>query len=215
MSGPGDCTSRESAERRTTVVPLPVGIGVMLFGLAVHVARHADLPLFIQLHPTAAPMKYSTALCFLCSGGALLALRLNIRRLALPPGSRRRRGGVARAGGVCLRFRSRNRPTGVPCLYLHPDFAFRQDVAGGLTCLPHGGSSADRGGHLTPAPVGKVANWAPDLAGHRAVLDGSSRLRDLPNRHVWLGHLAGNSRSIATGMVPESPSPSNYRLSLP
>ena len=51
MSGPGDCTSRESVERRTTVVPLPVGIVVMLFGLAVHVARHADLPLFIQLHP--------------------------------------------------------------------------------------------------------------------------------------------------------------------
>jgi len=67
-------------------LPLMAGVLVILLGLTVLVGWHARLPLLIQLHPTFAPMKYNTALCFLCTGVALLAIRSGRRRLALPFG---------------------------------------------------------------------------------------------------------------------------------
>jgi hypothetical protein len=213
MREPGDRISRKAVEHRATAVPLLVGIAVVILGLAVIVASHADLPLLIQLYPTFAPLRYNTALPVLGRSIAGTPPECPASRSAL--GSRRRCGGVAHAGGVCLQFRSRNRPIVVPFSYLHPDFASRKDVVGRRACLPHGGSGVDLGGRATPAPAGNCGNRAPGLAGRRSEFDGPSRLRDRPDRHVWLGHSAGRSRSIATAGVPEPPSPSNYRLSLP
>ena len=69
-------------------LPRVVGVLVMMLGLAILIGWHARLPLLVQLHPTFAPMKYNTALCFLFSGTALLAIGSPKRRwLALLLGS--------------------------------------------------------------------------------------------------------------------------------
>jgi hypothetical protein len=83
MKGSGHDSSRSALGRWTAALPMVVGVLVMILGLTVIVGWHADLPLFIQLHPTFAPMKYNTALCFLCSGAALLAIGMEVRRVAV------------------------------------------------------------------------------------------------------------------------------------
>jgi PAS domain S-box-containing protein len=83
MKGPDHGTSRSIVGRWTAALPTVVGVLVMILGLTVIVGWHAGVPQLVQLHPTFAPMKYNTALCFLCSGAALLAIRMEARRLAL------------------------------------------------------------------------------------------------------------------------------------
>ena len=83
MNDSDHCISRSTLGRWAAAVPLMVGLLVMALGLTVIIGWHARFPLLIQLHPTFAPMKYNTALCFLCAGGALLAIGLEARRLAL------------------------------------------------------------------------------------------------------------------------------------
>lgn len=73
-------TSRSNPTRWIAVLPRVVGVLVMILGLTVLVGWHAHLPVFVQLNPAFAPMKYNTALCFLCSGAGLLAIGSTRRR---------------------------------------------------------------------------------------------------------------------------------------
>jgi PAS domain S-box-containing protein len=67
-------------DRWLPVLPRVVGVLVMMLGLTILIGWHARLPLLVQLHPTFAPMKYNTALCFLFSGAALLTIGSAKRR---------------------------------------------------------------------------------------------------------------------------------------
>lgn len=86
MTGEGQQLPRGKAERWIAAIPVLVGALVMILGLTVLMGWHARLPLLIQLHPTFAPMKYNTALCFLCCGAALLAIASTKRWIAVPLG---------------------------------------------------------------------------------------------------------------------------------
>jgi PAS domain S-box-containing protein len=83
MREPGHGTSPGIVGRWVAAVPIVVGVAVIVLGLTVLVGWHAGWPRLIQLHPTFAPMKYNTALCFLCSGGALLAIGRKARRVGV------------------------------------------------------------------------------------------------------------------------------------
>lgn len=86
MTGSFRRVSLGKAERRMAAVPVAAGVLVMVLGLTVLVGWHAHLPLLVQLHPDFAPMKYNTALCFLCCGAALLAIGSTKRWVAVPLG---------------------------------------------------------------------------------------------------------------------------------
>ena len=86
MTGDGQRVPRGKVERWVAAIPVLVGVLVMILGLTVLVGWHARLPSLIQLYPTFAPMKYNTALCFLCCGGALLAIASTKRWFAVALG---------------------------------------------------------------------------------------------------------------------------------
>src|SRR5687768_8608293 len=83
MNDPGNGTSSGILGRWVAAVPFVVGIAVIILGLAVLLGWHVGSPGLVQLHPTFAPMKYNTALCFLCSGAALLAIGRKARRVGM------------------------------------------------------------------------------------------------------------------------------------
>jgi PAS domain S-box-containing protein len=65
------------------VVPALAALAVILLGVTVLVGWHTGSTRLVQLHPAFAPMKYNSALCFVCSGGALLAIRRRARGVAV------------------------------------------------------------------------------------------------------------------------------------
>lgn len=76
---------------------LPAAILVVMLGIAVMAGWYLHIPGLLQIHSSLAPMVFNTALSFLLTGFALLALRFSCPRIA-----RMLAVGVALIGGLTL-----------------------------------------------------------------------------------------------------------------